>query len=58
MSEFDEALKTNEALRSNLPKVQEDLNPVRVLGLLERISSEDCELLDVHDRCAPSGGAP
>ena len=56
MSEFDEALKTNEALRSNLSKVQEDLNPVRVLGLLERISSEDCELLDIHDRCVLACG--
>lgn len=52
MSEFDEALKSNEALRSNLGKVQEDLNPIRVLGLMERISNEDCELLDIHDRRA------
>ena len=53
MSEFDEALKSNQALRSTLSKVQEDLNPIRVLGLLERISSEDCELLDIHDRRVP-----
>lgn len=53
MSEFDEALKSNAALRSSLGKVQEDLNPIRVLGLLERISSEDCELLDIHDRRVP-----
>ena len=52
MSEFDEALKRNDALRPNLAKVQEDLNPIRVLGLLERITQEDCDLLDIHDRCA------
>ena len=52
MTEFDEAVKHNEALRSNLTKVQEDLNPIRVLGLFERISKEDCDLLDIHDRCA------
>ena len=51
MTEFDEAVKHNEALRSNLSKVQEDLNPIRVLGLFERISKEDCDLLDIHDRC-------
>jgi DNA-directed RNA polymerase III subunit RPC1 len=51
MTEFDEAVKHNEALRSNLTKVQEDLNPIRVLGLFERISKEDCDLLDIHDRC-------
>lgn len=54
MTEFDEAVKHNEALRSNLTKVQEDLNPIRVLGIFERISKEDCDLLDIHDRCAPA----
>jgi DNA-directed RNA polymerase III subunit RPC1 len=44
-------VKHNEALRSNLSKVQEDMNPIRVLGLFERISKEDCDLLDIHDRC-------
>lgn len=48
-------MKHNDALRSNLPKVQEDLNPIRVLSLFERISKEDCDLLDIHDRWAFSG---
>ena len=52
LTEFDEAVKHNEALRSNLSKVQEDMNPIRVLGLFERVSKEDCDLLDIHDRCA------
>ena len=52
MTEFEEAVKHNDALRANLSKVQEDMNPIRVLGLFERISKEDCDLLDIHDRCA------
>jgi hypothetical protein len=51
-------MKHNEALRSNLPKVQEDLNPIRVLSLFERISKEDCDLLDIHDRCGRARGPP
>ena len=56
MTEFDEAVKHNDALRSNLNKVQEDMNPIRVLGLFERISKEDCDLLDIHDRCGAQRG--
>lgn len=51
VAEFDEAAKHNDALRPNLSKVAEDLNPIRVLGLFERISQEDCDLLDIRDRC-------
>lgn len=50
MGEFEEAVKTNDALKQNLNKVQDDLNPKRVLELFERIKPEDAELLDVHDR--------
>eukprot|EP00232_Nephroselmis_pyriformis_P008411 CAMPEP_0182876754 /NCGR_PEP_ID=MMETSP0034_2-20130328/14327_1 /TAXON_ID=156128 /ORGANISM="Nephroselmis pyriformis, Strain CCMP717" /LENGTH=1384 /DNA_ID=CAMNT_0025009559 /DNA_START=143 /DNA_END=4294 /DNA_ORIENTATION=- len=48
--EFDEAVKHNEGLRANLGKVQDDLNPIRVLGLFERILQEDCEVLDLSGR--------
>lgn len=61
VTEFDEAVKHNESLRSNLSKVQEDMNPIRVLGLFERISKEDCDLLDIHDRydcCEPAPRLP
>ena len=47
MKEFETALKYNEQLRASLPKVQDDLNPIRVLGLLQRITDQDCELLDI-----------
>ena len=50
MKEFEAALKYNEQLRASLPKVQDDLNPIRVLGLLQRITDQDCELLDIADR--------
>ena len=50
MKEFETALKYNEQLRASLPKVQDDLNPIRVLGLLQRITDQDCELLDIADR--------
>ena len=50
MKEFETALKYNEQLRASLPKVQDDLNPIRVLGILQRVTSADCELLDIADR--------
>jgi len=48
--EFDEAMKHNDQLKQFLPKVQDDLNPIRVLSLFERITAEDCELLDIYGR--------
>ena len=50
MGEFEEAVKHNEQLRANLGRVQDDLNPIRVLGILKKISPTDCEILDVADR--------
>jgi len=50
MKEFETALKYNEQLRTSLPRVQDDLNPIRVLGILQRITDSDCELLDIADR--------
>ena len=50
MGEFEEAVKHNEQLRANLSRVQDDLNPIRVLGILKKISPTDCELLDIADR--------
>jgi DNA-directed RNA polymerase III subunit RPC1 len=50
MKEFETALKYNESLRASLPRVQDDLNPIRVLGLMQRISDKDCEVLDIAGR--------
>ena len=50
VAEFDEAIKYNDAIKANLSKVQDDLNPIRVLELFERISQEDTELLDCYYR--------
>ena len=50
MYEFEEALKHNEAIRQSLGRVQEDLNPVRVQKILQNISPEDCELLQLPSR--------
>ena len=50
LKEFETALKYNEQLRASLPKVQDDLNPIRVLSILQRITDQDCELLDIADR--------
>jgi len=50
MKEFETALKYNESLRASLPRVQDDLNPIRVLGIMQRISDKDCELLDIANR--------
>jgi DNA-directed RNA polymerase III subunit RPC1 len=40
----------NDQLKSSLSKVQDDLNPLRVLELFERITTEDMELLDCYYR--------
>ena len=50
VGEFEEAVKHNDQLRANLGRIQDDLNPIRVLGILKKIAPTDCELLDVADR--------
>lgn len=45
---FEEAIKYNKDMKPFLGKAQEDLNPLRVLGLFERIPDHHCELLDFH----------
>lgn len=52
--QFEEALKFNKEIKPLLSKVQEDLNPVEVLRIFERITSEDVELLDMD----PTIGRP
>lgn len=39
-AEFGEASKHNKELKAHLNKVQDDLNPIRILGLFERILDE------------------
>ena len=43
--EFEEAIKHNQEIKLYLSKTQEDLNPLKVLKMFERISNEDCELI-------------
>ncbi|GBG75764.1 hypothetical protein CBR_g21008 [Chara braunii] len=50
MQEFQDALANNRELKSHLSKVQDDLNPSRVLGLFERMEDEDCQVLDLAQR--------
>eukprot|EP00850_Spirogloea_muscicola_P023482 SM000360S13676 [mRNA] locus=s360:20430:29808:- [translate_table: standard] len=50
ISQFAEAGTYNKDLQAHVHHVQDDLNPVRVLGLLERMTEEDCEILDLHQR--------
>jgi hypothetical protein len=50
VADFDEAMKYNDQIKAALPKVQDDLNPIRVLELFEQISHEDTELLDCYYR--------
>lgn len=38
--EFQEPAKHNRELKTHLNKVQDDLNPIRILGLFERIPDE------------------
>ncbi|KAF5136421.1 DNA-directed RNA polymerase III subunit rpc1 [Metarhizium anisopliae] len=57
-TQFDESFATarngNPELSKHLHKAVEDLNPLRVLGLFQRIVSVDCELLGLN----PSEGRP
>ncbi|KAK9437891.1 DNA-directed RNA polymerase III largest subunit [Metarhizium brunneum] len=57
-TQFDESFATarngNPELSKHLHKAVEDLNPLRVLGLFQRIGSVDCELLGLN----PSEGQP
>ncbi len=43
--EFEEAIKYNPEIKQHLNKVQEDLTPITVSRIFERIPSEDVELL-------------
>ena len=44
---FTEAKKHNSDLEKHLRKAMEDLNPLTVLNLFRKISSEDCEILGI-----------
>ncbi|EAS34612.3 DNA-directed RNA polymerase III largest subunit [Coccidioides immitis RS] len=45
---FEEAKRSNTDIEKHFKKVQDDLNPLRVLKLFRRISDEDCELLGLN----------
>lgn len=51
---FQEAKKGNNELEKHVKKAVDDLNPLRVLKLFQRIPSPDCELLGMD----PSRGRP
>jgi DNA-directed RNA polymerase III subunit RPC1 len=38
--ELEEAIKMNKEIKSNLNRLQDDLNPIRVLKLFEKITNE------------------
>ncbi|KAJ7520459.1 hypothetical protein O6H91_19G006700 [Diphasiastrum complanatum] len=50
IGQFEEALKFNKELKTYINRLQEDLNPIKVLGLFEDMTEEDCEVLDLLDR--------
>ncbi|CAI5461136.1 unnamed protein product [Closterium sp. Yama58-4] len=47
---MEAAVEANKEIAQHSSKVADDLNPVRVLWLLERMLDEDCELLDLYYR--------
>ncbi|KAI8613763.1 hypothetical protein BC830DRAFT_1130691 [Chytriomyces sp. MP71] len=51
---FDTIVAMDPTIKSHIPKAQEDLSPLAVLKLMERISDEDCELLGLD----PVNGRP
>jgi len=56
--EFEEsfayALSESKELKQHMPRAQEDLNPLKVLGLFNKITATDCELLGLD----PEVGRP
>ncbi|KAI8880930.1 beta and beta-prime subunits of DNA dependent RNA-polymerase [Backusella circina FSU 941] len=46
---FDTAAATMPELKPHISKAQDDLNPLRVLRLFQRITPEDCELLGLSE---------
>ncbi|OXH07852.1 DNA-directed RNA polymerase III subunit RPC1 [Cryptococcus neoformans] len=54
MATFKNAVAENQAVATHLSKAVDDLNPLKVLNLFERITAEDCELLSLH----PDVGRP
>ncbi|BFZ57438.1 DNA-directed RNA polymerase III subunit C1 (rpo31) [Savitreella phatthalungensis] len=51
---FVKAVQASQDMRSHLNKAMDDLNPLRVLNLFQRISMSDCELLGID----PEEGRP
>lgn len=49
-SELMEAVKQNKEIKPYLNKIQDDLTPIKVLNLFERMTDEDCEVLYLYDR--------
>ncbi|GJP56565.1 hypothetical protein CLOM_g15621 [Closterium sp. NIES-68] len=47
---MEAAVEANKEIAQHAQKVADDLNPVRVLWLFERMLDEDCELLDLYYR--------
>ncbi|CAI6012059.1 unnamed protein product [Closterium sp. NIES-65] len=47
---MEAAVEANKEIAQHSSKVADDLNPVRVLWLMERMLDEDCELLDLYYR--------
>ncbi|XP_024535104.1 DNA-directed RNA polymerase III subunit 1 [Selaginella moellendorffii] len=47
---FDDAVKVNKEMKGYMKNIQEDLTPLKVLGLFEKIIGEDCVVLDLVDR--------
>ncbi|WEW60224.1 DNA-directed RNA polymerase III subunit C1 (rpo31) [Emydomyces testavorans] len=50
---FEEAKRSNADIEKHFKKVQDDLNPLRVLNLFRFISDEDCELLGLNPQVRP-----
>ncbi|KAJ3348238.1 hypothetical protein HDU83_001425 [Entophlyctis luteolus] len=51
---FETVVELDPTLKPHIPKAQEDLSPLTVLRILERISDQDCELLGLD----PINGRP
>lgn len=47
---FEEAKRSNTDIEKHFKKIQDDLNPLRVLNLFRCISNEDCEFLGLNPK--------
>lgn len=54
-SQFEEAIKYNKDIKLNLSKAQDDLNPIKVIKIFEKIPNNEVELFNMRPEISRPG---